>query len=776
MSEIHSLPLEAEVSTSNRIYINDHAWIYREGGICTVFYSAIPIFRTHEGDRMGKHLAMVHLVETGLAKASEVAKAFSVHRTTIFRSQKKIEEGGIGGLVGEKRGPKGGRKIKGQLERVIKRLKSQGLSNKEIGRRLGLSATGVRKALLRAGFKPVEETQQLALQESSSLSVPHVENEEGSKAADVPDERAPEEVIVGEHPEVSEETTDVQKTSDEESPRAFEISMDVDPRDRSADRVLARTGLLDDAVPLFCEKANVSFAGFLLAVPAIVSSGVFEVARKIYGSLGPSFYGLRTTLLTLLMMAILRIKRHEGLKEKSPGNLGLLLGLDRAPEVKTLRRKLSRLALCGKAYEFLKVLARLRVKQQGKALGYLYIDGCVRAYYGKRKVSKAYVSQRRLAMPGVTDYWVNDRNGEPLFVVPSEANHGLVKALKPILGEIRSLVGKRRVTVIFDRGGWSPRLFREILDLGFDIMTYRKGKTKNISKGRFKEYTLPVDGRTVTYQLHEQSVRFLKGKLRLRQVTRLREENRQTQIVTSRWDLSAQMVAYRMFERWRQENYFKYMQQEYALDALVDYNFEPVDLTTEVPNPERRKVEKRLKAARQELAKMERDYGAEAFDNHESKRPSIKEFKIANSKTGREIEKWRASVKKLQQKLRGLPKHVTAGEAYKGELVRLSCERKLLTDAIKMIAYQAETALLNLLRPHYWRADEEGRKLLATCFQNSGVLERKDNKLIVTFDPLNSPHRTKALAHLCRELNECEAKYPGTELVLEYRVRDENVA
>jgi len=256
----------------------------------------------------------------------------------------------------------------------------------------------------------------------------------------------------------------------------------------------------------------------------------------------------------------------------------------------------------------------------------------------------------------------------------------------------------------------------------------------------------------------------------------LREENRQTQIVTSRWDLSAQMVAYRMFNRWRQENYFKYMKQEYALDALVDYNFEPVDLATEVPNPERRKVEKRLKAARQELAKREREYGVGAFDTLESKRPSIKGLKIANSKTGREVEKWRTRVKKLQEKLRALPKRVTAGEAYKGDLVRLSCERKLFTDAIKMIAYQAETALLNLVRPHYQRADEEGRKLIVSCFHNSGVLEQKDNKLIVTFDPLNAPHRTKALAHLCQELNECETKYPGTELVLEYRVRDENVA
>jgi hypothetical protein len=63
------------VSTRNRISINDHAWIYREGGICTVFYSAIPIFRTYEGDRMGTHLAMVHLIETGLAKASVLPPA-----------------------------------------------------------------------------------------------------------------------------------------------------------------------------------------------------------------------------------------------------------------------------------------------------------------------------------------------------------------------------------------------------------------------------------------------------------------------------------------------------------------------------------------------------------------------------------------------------------------------------------------------------------------------------------------------------------------------------
>jgi hypothetical protein len=773
MSEKNLLALEEDRSHSHRVSINEHAWLWKEGDMCSVFYSAIPVFRYHEEDRTGKHIAMIHLVETGLAKASEVAEAFSVHRTTIFRSQKKIEQEGVSGLVEKKTGPKGGKKIKGELEKVIKKLKLQGLSNEAIGQRLGLSTTGVRKALIRIGFKPdKEKIQQVPLLESDAANIHPVGKKEEGRLADVSDTQETEAAIISEHSELRE--AEIKESAEKESPRGFEISIDEDPGDRSVDRVLARMGLLDDAVPVFCERAKVSFAGFLLAVPAVVSSGVFEVAKKIYGSIGPSFYGLRTTLLTLLMMAILRIKHPEGLKEKAPGNLGLLLGLDRAPEVKTLRRKLTRLALFGKAYEFLKMLAHLRVKTQRKALGYLYIDGFVRAYYGKRKLSKAYVSRRRLAMPGVTDYWVNDQNGEPLFVVPSEANYGLVKMLKPVLREIRSLVGKRPVSVVFDRGGWSPRLFSEILDLGFDIMTYRKGKTRKISKERFQEHSLNIDGRTVGYQLHEQAVRLLKGKLRLRQVTRLREDNHQTQIVTSRWDISAAMVAYRMFERWRQENYFKYMQEEYALDALVDYNFEPVDLATEVASPERKAAEKRLKAAREELAKREKEYGAEAFDHPESLHPSMR--KIANSKVRRELGKWRAWVEKLEQKVRSLPKRVTAGEAYKGELVRLSQERKLLTDGIKMIAYQAESALRNILRPHYSRADEEGRKLIVSCFQNSGVLELKDDKLIVTFDPLSSSHRTSALASLCKELNECEVKYPGTEFVLEYRVRYENVA
>jgi len=82
----------------------------------------------------------------------------------------------------------------------------------------------------------------------------------------------------------------------------------------------------------------------LLVVPLLVSHGLVEAFVQVYGSLRPSFYGLRTIVVTLFLAALLRIKRPEHFKEYRPEDLGAILGLDRAPEVKTVRRKCAHLA------------------------------------------------------------------------------------------------------------------------------------------------------------------------------------------------------------------------------------------------------------------------------------------------------------------------------------------------------------------------------------------------------------------------------------------------
>ena len=91
-----------------------------------------------------------------------------------------------------------------------------------------------------------------------------------------------------------------------------------------------------------------------------------------------------------------------------------------------------------------------------------------------------------------------------------------------------------------------------------------------------------------------------------------------------------------MFERWRQENFFKYMREEFLLDALVDYRIEPEDPTRTIPNPERRALDKQIRAARTELASSTQ-YGAAAADNTEQHRPTMRGFKIAYGKLGKQL-------------------------------------------------------------------------------------------------------------------------------------------
>jgi hypothetical protein len=377
-------------------------------------------------------------------------------------------------------------------------------------------------------------------------------------------------------------------------------------------------------------------------------------------------------------------------------------------------------------------------------------------------------------MPATTDYWVNDQQGEPLFVVTAPANEGLVKMLEPILTETRELIGDdRRVSVIFDRGGWSPKLFAKLIAAGFDIVTYLKGKTESVAKEHFSFLTEQIEGKTVGYWIHQRSVAYLKGKLWLRRISRLNPSGHQTHIVTSRQDLPAVTVGYRMFERWRQENFFKYMAAEYALDGLVDYGIEEDDLQRLVPNPKRKEISRQRNKIKAQIKELEGLYGVEALNNEESKRRTMRGFKIANSALGREIE----TLKHKQRELKALYKETPAKVPLKDTLgpdntvYKLNREKKHLTDVIKMVAYQAESDLLALIRPHYARADDEGRTLIKSVLMNSGDLQVTDHELRVTLNPLSSNHRTEAMKTLCEVLNTTNTVYPGSKLRLVYEVK-----
>ena len=248
------------------------------------------------------------------------------------------------------------------------------------------------------------------------------------------------------------------------------------------------------------------------------------------------------------------------------------------------------------------------------------------------------------------------------------------------------------------------------------------------------------------------------------------DNGHQTQVITSRWDLADIEVAYRMFERWRQENFFKYLRQEFLLDALADYQVEPDDPTRTVPNPERSALDQEIHSAQAEVAEIEWAYGLAAVDNPEGSRPTMRGFKIAHSQLGKKLRAARERLTKLLTRRRGIPPRVEVGDLSDGAVVKLATERKHLTNLIKMVAYQSESDLLAFIRPHYARSDDEGRTLLHELFQAAADIDVTDTELRVTICPLSSPHRTLAVGTLCDTLTETATAFPGTRLTMRFAV------
>jgi transposase len=764
-------PSQDLCAPSGTVPINARCTLRTKDGDRAVLVAGMPIAHFAVGDRMAETYAMVTLVDQGWADQVEVARAFGCSTRTVRRMQHRFDEGGLPALGRSPGFPKGLRRARAGRLRRVHDLKTKGLSNRAIAGRLGVTENAVRKLVRRLGWK-ASEIQQAELpltgahpnlSARASSSAPQTAPKPEKTAVSLPIRRseAPSEPAASAHPNLSASADD----------EPLPVSFDSDPSDRRIDRLFAHLGLLDDAAPLFRSGLRVPRAGVLLALPALLDSSVLACAREVYDSLGPAFYGLRTSIVAMLFMALLRIRRPEGLKEHSPSELGRLLGLDRAPEVKTLRRKLARLAAAGRATSFGRALAHRRVASRGAALGFLYLDGHVRVYHGKHTIPKAHVARMRISMPATTDYWVNDVEGEPLFVVTAEANAGLVKMLPPILAEVKGLLGERRVTIVFDRGGYSPRLFQEVLAAGFDVLTYRKGRTRRVPARHFRQHRATIAGSKVRYQLADQRVLLLGRKLRLRQVTRRTDDGHQTPILTSRFDLPAVEVAFRMFERWRQENFFKYMREEYALDALAEHAVEAADPAREVPNPHWHALDAKLRAARGEVIRLSAQYGLEAFTNVESVRRTMRGFKIAKAAHSRELVSALERYAALEKQRAAVPQRVPVRAVVDGPVVKLAAERKHLTNLFKMVAYQAESDLVRLVTPHYKRAADEGRTLVQSALASAADIEVTKEELVVTLAPQSSAHRTRAIAELCQDLDSRASCFPGTRLRLRFGIR-----
>lgn len=706
--------------------INDHVALYRHDGEIQFYTASGPIFSCREDDRYGLRLAQGILTQNTSVTCAQLAKVLGINRSTVYRNSQTYFQTGASGLIMD-RSDREAYKLKGEKLKKVQALLDRGISMNAAAKEVSVSNGCIRNAVRKGTL----------IRRNESRSRP------GETAATSPSQRS------------AEDTACV---------------LGIGAK-REAERVLASQGKLDEAAPAFSAHESVRYAGVLLALPILASLGLIEAGTAVYGRLKQGFYGLCSILLTLAFMALLRIKNPEQLKGRAPGELGIVLGLDRVPEAKTLREKINEMGLRNKAGDFMGYLAQQWTAEDEDILGFVYIDGHVRPYHGRKyALPKTHVARRRLCMPATTDFWINDSACEPLFLVTAEANDSLLSMLdNTIIPELKTLAGKgQRLTLIFDREGWSPASFERWFKEGVDVITYRKGKYEPWPQECFLEIESHVRDKAVTYQLGDRSILVRKG-FWMREVRRLCENGHQTSIMTTRQDLDFEEIARRMFLRWNQENFFRYMREEFALDHLVTPDVEPADVERMVPNPEKKEKKKQLEKLKQELGSLKNDYADKAVANDEKQRPTMRGFNIANPGIKKQISVLEKEIEKAKTELRKIPARIAVKQVLEGqEIVRLETERKILTDTIKMAAYRAETALFNVLGPYFDRNNDEGRAFLKCVFQQQAdILPDDERKILsVKLHSMANPRSNRLLRTLCERVNETDYVFPGTELRL----------
>ena len=556
---------------------------------------------------------------------------------------------------------------------------------------------------------------------------------------------------------------------------------------RTLERVAAAMGELGSAPVEFQPARDVPQGGVLLAVPALLATGLLRHTQAIY-ELPRGFYGIESVFLLLALMALARIASIEQLRYIAPGEWGKLLGLDRIPEVRTLRTKLA--LLCkdlGRAARWSAELAKEWIAGHGSSELVFYIDGHVRVYHGNlTPLPRHYVARERLCLRATTDYWINAMDGQPFLFINKEVDPGLVATLRqdlvpwleanvPLTPQQQQRLAAEprahRFTLVFDREGYSPELFQQMRDKRIAILTYHKYPPGDWAEEEFREHTVELaGGEQTTMKLAERGTR-LSNDLWVREIRKLTDNGHQTSILTTNYEVEMSQLAVTMFARWTQENFFRYMREHYGLDRLIEYGTEPVPDTIRVVNPAWRELDRQIRSQRGKRNQLMVKFGKQALAEPLSE-PEVDRFERSKGQLQEQIDALNRHLDELKQQRKKIDHHIPVKQLpEQHQFTRLRTERKHFIDTIKMISYRAETNMACLLRESLARGDDT-RALLRQIYDTEADLfpDAEAQTLTVRLHHLTQAAHDLALQKLCDQLNATETIFPGTDLRLVFKV------
>jgi hypothetical protein len=714
------------ISGSISVFLENDTWTY--------FHGLCPVFSHHKDDLSSFKMFTASLVDQGACHKPDIARCFGVSESLVKRALLKLRQDGPRSFFVARKSRTGAVFTKKVLEDVQEEFDS-GASRSEICKNFSIKRSTLKKAIT-----------------SGRLREPVV-------------------LTAGTNSKAQRTIADASCAMGTACHRADE-------------RILAAMGKLNGATTVFESCTDLKFGGVLCALPFLEANGLFKFLN-IYFSLEPKYYTVLHVVQLLAFMALARIKTAESLRFESPGELGKLLGLDRVPEVKTLRNKVGKLCNESNTKEWMLALSKFHMEQNELMAGVFYIDGHVRIYSGSQtKLPRRFVSRQRLCLRGTTDYYVNDALGEPFFVISKTVNEGMIAALEesiipqllldapglPTEEELEANPYLHRFIIVVDREASSWRLFKKLWNkYRIACISYQKSPCGELwDEGCFEESTVTMPGgEIIDMKLSEQGT-YLGNKkdgLWVKEIRKQTQTSHQTSIITTGYLLAITTVPAFMFSRWTQENFFGYMMAHYNLDRIIDYGVEEFpDPNQKVVNPEHRRLDKQVNSLNSKLCRKLAEFAFIELEPEIGSGKTMETRLATKAQLCEVITYMKSELTELKAKRKQHSKHITFRELPEEEqFQQLAPSRKTFIDTIKMVCYRSETAMANTLKQTVSRADDVRRLACEIMRSEADIHPDSEKKILnITLHRMGNPQADRAVQQMLYELNETETAYPGT--------------
>lgn len=647
------------------------------------------------GDRFNEALALVTIIKNNVMSVSELADCFGINRQTIYNYMDSYNADGLEGLRPAKNYMG---KVNNEIILFIRKVqqKDRGLTLTRLNRMLDekfhetISTNSIQRLVKAEQILPLakERYQQVSLEE-----------------------------MVQEHEPIK---------------KALEPSREAD------------------------NSTYTRYAGYMIYAGMINSlfSNVFKHLDDLIHTSNTLLkkWDVKRLIITWVMYFLIGITNVEQSKTINRKELGCIIEEDASPCAKTIKRNMQSLTEMDIPDIVHDSLALEYILQGYVEIGRLYFDGHFVPYYGKKDIGKGFFTQRRLAVPGHEQYWVNDYRGRPIFFLNSYGFSQFPRIIVELVKQAQEYMNKADIStpllIAFDRGGYNKDLFTRLTKMGVSWVTWKSGDTKERPEESFVE--------TFTLQSGEEKSEYgiLYGKHRM---TGLKKEfdsavilNKKTckqvtiiySIAENAINIYAPVDAVKfLLHRWRQENFFKYVLEQVDInqthglregteeDAYYVHNplFKDLEKTEQKLISKLKKLGNRKETIKQKYFTLKIKRTWEQYINQKT-----------NSKIFEAYEKAIRELEQVREKLKQTPQTVPYTREDGTTYIYLNFSRIKMLNTLKAAVYNMRCRMVDEIK-EVFNDHREISKFLAVLSQTGGYYIKGADCDTILLNPLELP-------------------------------------